>query len=401
MKWIAAFPGVLPFPMRLLTFPLCGFTFVTVLWMTLSFLPVHLQSLGISDGMIGTIMGTYSLSALFLMLPLGVLSDRVSPKKVLEVGAVLLLLHLMGLRLVRSAPLFLFMACVGGIAWAIFQIVLQALFLKVIQPSHRGLKIALFQMGTFLGFGTGPLLAGTVWGEMDYVRMLRFAVAGAAALMVIVLLLEDSDPIHFGIRDYREDLKQPRALLFLLVWVIYASHLGVEHTAFTLLMKKGLGFSNAQIGWCFLAIGVWMALVSPGLGHRFDVRQSVIRLLALGLMASSTFQVLTGFASSPLQMIVIRLFHTLGDVPVMLAMSIMTAAFFPAGRLGGHSAVVYAVRTVGVFAGNYGAGLLMPHVGYRGVFAASGLVVLAATLALLPSIRRTLHLVQPAKNPPA
>jgi MFS family permease len=82
----------------------------------------------------------------------------------------------------------------------------------------------------------------------------------------------------------------------------------------------------------------------------------------------------------------------------MLAMSIMTAAFFPAGRLGGHSAVVYAVRTIGVFAGNYGAGLLMPHVGYRGVFAVSGMVVLVATLALLPSIRRTLHLVQPAEK---
>ncbi|SHF31430.1 Predicted arabinose efflux permease, MFS family [Desulfacinum infernum DSM 9756] len=398
MKLTLVIPRVIPFPMRLITFPLCGFTFVTVLWMTLSFLPVHLQEVGISDSMIGTIMGSYSISALLLMLPLGVLSDRVSPRKVLMAGAVLLLFHLLGLRVARTTAAFLVMACLGGIAWAIFQIVLQALFLKVIKPSHRGLKIAIFQMGTFLGFGMGPLLAGTVWGEMDYVRMLRFAVVGAVALLVIVLLLEDSEPIHFGIKDYREDLKQPRALLFLLIWVIYASHLGVEHTAFTLLMKKGLGFTNAQIGWCFLAIGVWMALVSPGLGHRFDVRQSVIRLLALGLMISSVFQVLTGFAGGLSQMILVRIFHTLGDVPVMLAMSIMTAAFFPAGRLGGHSAVVYAVRTVGVFAGNYGAGLLMPHVGYRGVFAVSGMVVLVATLALLPSIRRTLHLVQPAEK---
>ncbi len=362
--------------------------------MVFAFLPVHLKAQGIPDALIGTIMGAYSLSGLALMLPLGLLSDRASPKKVLLFGAVLLLLHLLGLLEATNRWVILGCACLGGIAWAVFQIVLQALFLKVISDNRRGIKIAVFQMGFFLGFATGPLLAGTVWGDLEYVRMLRFAVMGAALLILVVGTLEDSEPIRFRLSDYTQDLKQPRALIFLFIWLIYATHLGVEHTSFTLLMQRGLGFSRADIGWCFMVLGTWMAFVSPWLGRRFDVRQSVIRLLVTGLVVSSLFQILTPFAENLPQMIGVRLLHTTGDVPVMLCMGIMTAAFFPRGRLGGHSAVVYCVRTVGIFAGNFGAGLLIPVVGYRGVFVVSGLFVLTVTLALIPSIRRTLHVAR-------
>ncbi len=396
MKTGAAALVTLPFPLRLITFPLCGFLYTAVLWMMFAFLPVHLKAQGLSDAMLGTVMGFYSISALLLMIPLGLLSDRVSPKKVLLGGACLLFAHLAGLRSAHSGAAFLFLAVLGGLSWAIFQTVLQALFLKVLSPARRGVKIAVFQMGSYLGFGVGPLLAGTLWGDADYVRMLGFALAGAAVLILLVLTLEDSDPIRFNLVEYREDLKQPRALAFLVVWLVYATHFGVEQTSYTLLMRHDLGFSNAQVGWTFLAVGVWMALMAPATGRGFDVRQSVIRLLALGLIVSSVFQVLTAFARTLPEMIAVRLLHTAGDVPVILSMGIMTAAFFPRGRLGGHSAVVYAVRTLGVFAGNYAAGWVIPLVGYQGTFVASGAVVFVATLALLPWIRRVLHMPESA-----
>lgn len=384
-----------PFPVRLITFPLCGFLHTAVLWMMFAFLPVHLKAQGLSDAMLGAVMGFYSISALLLMIPLGVLSDRVSPKKVLLGGACMLFMHLAGLRAAYTWYAFLFLAALGGLSWAIFQTVLQALFLKVLSPAQKGVKIAVFQMGSYLGFGVGPLLAGTLWGDADYVRMLGFALGGAAVLILLVLMLPDSDPIRFNLGDYREDLKQPRALAFLVVWLVYATHFGVEQTSYTLLMRQDLGFSNAQVGWTFLAVGVWMALMAPATGRGFDVRQSVIRLLALGLIVSSVFQILTAFARTLPEMVAVRLLHTAGDVPVILSMGIMTAAFFPQGRLGGHSAVVYAVRTLGVFVGNYAAGWVIPLVGHQGTFVASGVVVFLATLVLLPWVKRVLHLSEP------
>ncbi|MEJ5349061.1 MAG: MFS transporter [Desulfosoma sp.] len=395
MKSGPAVAMALSFPARLVTFPLCGFLYTAVLWMMFSFLPVHLKSRGLSDAMVGMIMGFYSISALALMIPLGILSDRVSPKKVLLGGAVLLFVHLAGLRVAESWYVFLTLAVLGGLSWAIFQTVLQALFLKVVSPAQRGVKIALYQMGSYLGFGVGPLLAGSLWGDANYVRMLGFALGGAALLIVLVLTLQDSDPIRFNLGDYREDLKQPRALAFLVVWLVYATHFGVEQTSYTLLMRHDLGFTSTQVGWTYLAVGLWMAAMAPVTGRDFDVRQSVVRLLALGLVVSSVFQGLTAYAQTLPQMIAVRVLHTTGDVPVILAMGIMTAAFFPQGRLGGHSAVVYAVRTLGVFAGNYAAGLVIPLVGYRGTFVASGVLVLVASLLLLPWIRKVLDMRKP------
>lgn len=396
MKLCAVTALTLPFPARLMTFPLCGFLYTAVLWMMFSFLPVHLKSRGLSDAMVGTVMGFYSISALVLMIPLGVLSDRVSPKRVLLGGAALLFMHLVGLRIAQAWYAFLALAALGGLSWAIFQTVLLALFLKVVSPTQRGVKIAVYQMGSYLGFGLGPLLAGSLWGDADYVRMLGFAVAGAALLIVLVLTLQDSDPIRFNLGDYRKDLKQPRALVFLAVWMLYATHFGVEQTSYTLLMRHDLGFTSAQVGWTYMAVGLWMAVMAPATGRGFDARQSVVWLLALGLVVSSIFQGLTAYAQTPSQMIAVRVMHTTGDVPVILAMGIMTAAFFPQGRLGGHSAVVYAVRTLGVFAGNYAAGLVIPLVGYRGTFVASGVLVLVGSLVLLPWIRRVLHMQEPS-----
>lgn len=158
--------------------------------------------------------------------------------------------------------------------------------------------------------------------------------------------------------------------------------------AFTLLMNDGLDFSSHQIGWIFFAVGSWMCFLSPFAGRRFDVRQNVLPFLFFGLLVSALFQAATGYARNPLGMIGMRVLHTLGDTPVFIAMGILTAAFFPQGRMGGNSAAVYTVRTLGVFVGNVGAGLFMPWLGYSGVFVMSGAFVLVLTLGLYPKMKQ-------------
>jgi len=389
-----AVPMAVSFPdrLRMGLFPACAFTFTAVFWMILSFLPVHLENAGISNTLIGTVMGLYSVAALFIMLPLGMLSDRVSPKRILAFGALGVCGHILGLQAAARPWHFVVLAIVGGMGWAIFQIVLLALYLKVIDESRRGLKIALFQAGNFLGFGAGPLLAGIVWGDLEYTRMLNFAVVGSLVLCVLVLGLEDSPPIRFGWGDYRRDLWQKRTLLFLGVYFVYATHFGVEHTAYTLLMKKDFGFTNQAVGISYLAVGIWMAFLSPLAGHRIDVKQSVFRYLVAGLSLSAVFHMATAFGRTLPVLIPLRILHTLGDVPVILAMGVLTAAFFPQGRMGGNSAAVYTVRTIGVFAGNFAAGLMIPVAGYGGVFLWNGLFVLAATFCLAPMMKRHLLL---------
>lgn len=380
---------------RIVLFPVCSFMSTLVYWMLLSSLPIHLKELNVPDLRVGAIMGTYSIATLLLMLPLGMLSDRISPKRVLLAGSVVAWGHVLGLRMAQQTWHFLLLAAAGGIGWAIFQIVLLALYLKVISDENRGKKIALYQAGQFLGFGVGPLLAGVLWQHLNYSHMLAFATGAGIILNLCVFGLLDSPPIPFRLGDYKKDIAQPRALLLLVIYFIYSTHFGVEQTAYTLFMRQELAFTGQAIGLTFFVVGVWMAFLAPLAGHGFDLRQSVLLLLIFGLLTSATFQIWTGWVQHLPGMILIRLLHTMGDVPVIMAVGIMTAAFFPQGRMGGNSAVVYMVRTLGVFSGNLMAGFLAPFIGYGGVFIYTGFFMLLASVSLFPLMQR--RLVFPVK----
>lgn len=186
-----------------LLFPLCSFLYTAVFWMILAFLPVYLKDEGLADPTIGIVFGAYSISALLLMVPLGVLSDRFRPKRILIFGGFITLLHIQGLKAAASPWQFILPAVCGGMGWATFQIVLLALYLKVIGEENRGRNIAFYTAGQFLGFGVGPLPAGMLWGAMDYARLLTLSEIGAVFLILALLALQDSSPIRFHWGDYR------------------------------------------------------------------------------------------------------------------------------------------------------------------------------------------------------
>ncbi len=55
-------------------------------WMILAHIPVIFKSNGCSDLQIGLLIGFFSLSAMVLMIPMGMFSDIFSSKKILLLG---------------------------------------------------------------------------------------------------------------------------------------------------------------------------------------------------------------------------------------------------------------------------------------------------------------------------
>ena len=373
-----------------LNFTASIFTFVTINWMIGSFLPVYMKNVGLTDGEIGTVLGLISISGLALMLPLGVLSDLVSPRRLVLMGGVFFLIYAAGILSVREFWQFLLIAPLGGISGASFFIVLFALFLKTMGNGQMGRKIALYQCGMYLGFGIGPAIAGPLVKQGRFEPLLLGALAGSLLLLGLILRLPDYPGIRLDLGGYRKDLRQSRTLLFLLFALVYATHFGAEQTSFTLLMKENLGFSTVRIGLVYLAIGCWMAMLAPFAGHRFDAGQSIRAFLLAGLVINGTFQIFTPTASSFLGMVLVRIAHTTGDVLLILSMGLMTAAFFPEVRMGGNSAVVFATRTFGVFAGNVGSGFINGAFGYPMSFVASGGFILLFVLLAGTAISRWL-----------
>ena len=374
----------------LVLFSLCILTFSSANLMLNFFLPVYMKAQGLTDGQIGTVFGLMSISALVLMLPLGVLSDLFPPRRLVFLGVCIFIFYAWQILTAEIYWQFLLVAPLGGLAGSTFFIVLYALLLKVIDKNQVGKKIAFYQSGMYLGLGIGPAIGGILIKEGGFGALLWGVLAGGLVVLILVLKLPQTDTIRLDLGGYKRDLHQGRIVLFLVLVFIYPIHFGVEQTSLTLLMKDTLGFSFTSIGLVYLVIGMWMAFLAPFAGHRFDTSQSLRALLLCGLAISGTFQLLTSLVTSLPSIVVVRLLHTVGDVMMILSIGVMTAAFFPEARMGGNSAVVVATRTCGIFTGNLGSGFVNGAFGYSYSFAISGSIVLLFVIVAGGAIGRLL-----------
>lgn len=368
------------------SFAIIRFVFTFIHWMVFAHLPVLLKGYGLTDPQIGLLVGLYSLSSMFLMVPMGVFSDMFSPKHIIVVGAVFLGGYFASLLVVRSFVWLIPAVLLGGFGAAALMVVIEALYLKHFGQEKRGERVALYQLSTYVGYGLGPLVGG-MFLALQPELLFPAALVGAALVLVVAFLLPDSAPIVFSFADYRNDLRQPKPLFLVLCVFVISSHFGVEQTSFSLFMNEDLGFSPVAIGYIFSGLGLWMACIVSFIGRLHDRREDVFLFFLGGLFVSSLFQILTAWSSGFWSLLTIRLFHTTGDAVALLELGVLTALFFPYQRLGGNSGLLYAVRTLATFGAAVLAGEVNRKWGYTVSFILNGLFVLGFVVASVVFIR--------------
>jgi len=260
----------------------------------------------------------------------------------------------------------------GGLGQAALAVVSESLYLKHFGQVERGRRVAIYQFSTYLGFAAGPLVGGQLVGTRPEL-IFFLAMAGALAVFVLSLFLEDYEPIVFSFRRYGEDMLQFKPLLLVACLFVMSTHFGVEQTSFALLMKEKLGFSPEKIGLVFACMGLWMAMLVPLVGRFHDRRQSVFLFFLAGLAWSAFFQMLTAWAWDMPSLLAVRLLHNLGDTVAMLELGVLLALLFPSARLGGNSGLLYGVRGLATFLAATATGSLNLIWGYGASFFASGL----------------------------
>jgi len=342
-------------------------------WMVLAHLPILLKQQGFDDVAVGLVVGLFALSSMLLMLPMGLFSDFFSPKRTLLTGALCFSLYFLLLPQAATLITLLLAALVGGLGGAALIVVSESLYLKQFGQEQRGRRVALYHLSTYLGFGLGPLAGGFL-----LTSGLLFPAASAGALLIFgaALGLRDHPVRVFAFRDYGDDLRQFKPLLLMVCIFMLGTHFGVEQTSISLLMRESLHFTPERIGIYFAVVGLWMAAVVPFIGHLHDQRNSVFLFFLGGLAISAFFQALTAWATGFFSLLVIRLFHTLGDAVALLEFSVLTTLFFPSRRLGGNSGVLYAIRTLATFSAAVATGVVNRHWSYGASFLGSGLLVL-------------------------
>jgi len=381
-----------------LPFVLCNFLFLTASWMGFVYLPIYLrQELALSSGQVGFLVGTYIVTTLLLIVPLGYLSDRVSPKRIVQVGAVLFMLYGGALAWGRTFWLLLGAQLIGGAGEAIVVIVLPALLFKDLKPIGRGRRVGLFVAAATFGFSAGPLLASLLLYVVGAgFRVLFAAVSGVAGVLLAVsVLLKDAPPLRIHLGDYLGDIRRREVLLVVLAIAGIGVHFGQERTSYPVFLSTVRGLPALGVGSVFVIIGVWMAGLMLLIGRVFDRHSHVVVLVGAGLALSGGMHIVTPYVGVFGGVVVVRMIHTIGDVIVVFCFNVLIASIFPQPRMGGNAGFMYLFRAVGGVVGAIVAGQLDRLVpSFKLSFAFAGGVMILAGVVLLShwrTLRRVAH----------
>jgi MFS family permease len=351
--------------------------------MVLAYLPLIFKAYNYTDQQIGFAVGLNSLSSILLVLPLGVFSDYFSPKRTLTSGAICFSSYFFFLTILKGFYGVCAALLLGGIGAASIRVILMSLYLKRIDNTGRGKKVAWIHLGAYLGFGCGPLLGGYLYETFGPALVIKCALVLSLMIILATLFLEDAPPVVFSFKDYKKDIRQPGPLFLIVLVFVLGTHFGTEQSSLSLLMKETIGLDKKEIGLVFFALGGWMALLVPFAGILMDKNHRVFLWLLGGLLVSSLFQFTTPFASTLYGLLIIRMIHTMGDTLAILESDVLTAHFFPAARLGGNSGLVFCIRTSAIFIFAAFSGWLNQLWGYKMPFFVNGIMVFGFSLIAL------------------
>lgn len=142
-------------------------TVTSLYWFTMyAYMPTfspYLKSLGISNKMIGVILGSYGFTQMLIRIPLGIYSDRINKRKIFVITGVFLgILSSTGLFLFDNAYLLLLFRALAGAAaaaWVTFTVLFSSYYQDHETAKSIGVINAFTKLGQVIAMLGGGLIA--------------------------------------------------------------------------------------------------------------------------------------------------------------------------------------------------------------------------------------------------
>lgn len=378
-----------------ITFSVTVFFFSLSAWIVAVYLPIYLDKvLRLSRPNIGFLISLYAVTLIVLVGPLGHLSDRVSPKRIVQVGLLLFAAYGFLLTGAKTLPVLTLVQLLGGIGNSLVVIALQSLYYKHLTPSRRGRKVGAYMFSTFFGLGVGPLLSGFLLKSCGLSYRIVFLTAGGvmSGLLLFSQVLKDSPPFRMRLLDYREDVFRKEVFLLICMLLAMGIHYGNERVSLSLFMKNVIRLDDLAIGSVFAVLGFWIAAMAVVAGTLFDRTKKLLLFICAGLVLSGFSHMGTAYAGSYGSVLLARILHTTGDSVVIFSTSAIIASIFPAKRMGGNYGFTSFFSMQGAFLGALASGFLDGHCGYRASFIVTGSATVLVGILLAANWRTVLNL---------
>ncbi len=349
-------------------------------------LPTYAQALGASYQLIGVIIGAFGFTQMTLRLPLGIVADRVTKRRVLLLaGTAISIAAGLGMWLVRdplALLLFRMLAGVAATAWVVQTVMFAGHYPPAESAKAMGLVTAVVNSGEMVAMLAGGLVA-EAWGQEQ--AFLLAAVMGLAAFGCNAAIREAAaakpgEPVRLAeaaaiARD--RSLGLASVLGFILQVITYATAFG-----FVPLAAKSLGASFTEIGLLptvYMLPGIAASMLSGTVLLRMFGER---RLLTGSLLAMAVACLAIPYAAS---LTALFLFQAVGGFarglafPLLMALCIRRIA---GGRQATAMGFFQAAYGMGMFLGPLAVGKLSQAAGLDWGFWAVGLVgVAGAALA--------------------
>lgn len=371
-----------------------AFVYVTAEILPVGALPAIAGDLGVSEGLVGTLLGGYALVAAVTTVPLVRLTARWPRRRTL----MLTLVCLTASQTVSAlAPNFAVLAggrvlcaLTHGLLWS----VIAPIGVRLVPASHAGRATTVVYAGTSLALVVGiPLTAAMsqLWGWRLAVVVVTVAAAlvAIAAWLTLPPMVLPADEIAALRRRDRHHRNGRLVTLSVLTLVGVTGHF-VSYTFIVVIIRDVVGVRGPQLAWLLAAFGVAGLISMAVVARPGDRRPKAAVVGCLGVLAVA-FAVLTTLAldtgAAPATMLIgigaIVLWGAASTAlpPMLQAAAMRTAPEDPDGASG----LYIAAFQVGIMAGSLCGGLLYENAGVVAVIGTSTVLVVVALSGVLPT----------------
>lgn len=322
--------------------------------------PLHFLELGFPLPAIGLIVALYAAAPFVFSFPTGWINDRLSMKKVILGGLLLIAALFVLAGFVRgyaaTAALFLLI----GIANNALNVSVNSLYYKDESETNPNRKYGLYIFWISLGPPAG-LFFGSLLTRFTSFRTLLLVFAAVTALTSLAMRGFDNEKFAaVSIRDYKYSVFNRKTLLFSILLFVLALHWGTEGTVYGPFLRARFGLSDS--GVALYMAGAYLALaLAAFLVSRLKYDPVVNRrLFFLGMTLSGLGLVLMTRGDVRLSFL-FRFMHEAGD-GLMGAFVVLTISrLFEKKTIGGSAGILTALQT----SGHMASSLAFSWLGFR------------------------------------
>ena len=280
-----------------------GLTLATIAPLTL---PI-MNELDISYAQMGFILGAWQLVYIFTAYPLGVIIDKLSIRKSLGIGILLIWISLISRGLAGDFSTLLFAVVVFGFGGPIISIGAPKVISVWFKGSQRNLSAGIYATGPTIGsalaLGTAIPIANLL-GSWRGISVIYGIIVFFSIILWLVFSknnfsgLDDKDSIS-AFTTFRDlfSIRNVKIIMLLAIASFFLNH-GLNNWLPTLLKEKGISLTSAGV-WSSISMlsGVVGLIIIPAVAKYFS---RVLILFGIFIISSSSTFALIIFTDYPL-----------------------------------------------------------------------------------------------------